>query len=532
MQQAARVLLRIVLFAVVVGLISTLGISFAQDANLLRDGGLEGTYTSRGRNDLNIPTDWSIWIGETPHTEDWMNLPPVAYPHNGPDPVPHGGARSLNLNKGYATFTAAVYQQVSVENGANVQASAYAFLRTCNIPDGAETCTSSPDSNAYTRVGIDPNGGTNPFDVDVVWSNNAAPHETWEQMTVSTTTTGTTATLFLYTTMQWPSEFNNVYWDDAVFSLGGAGSEPTAAPETAAEPVDDGTVIHTVVAGETLDSIAFAYDVTRADLMALNNIADPRIIQIGQQIIVRGPDPTEPPPTEEASAESTGEAAAEPTALPPDNVRFAPQAPVISATDVALPIDPASSSAAVCITLFEDANGNRLQDGNESLLAGGSVTLSLNGTPIAPPAAAAPTTETTAEATAEATPETTAEATEPAAPASANANPLCFENLASGLYVAQAAAPQGYGLTTPDQLRVQVAAGAQVDVSFGAAQGVQALVAPPADEGGIVNTDAGQETDTTAPQNGLPNNIGLIVFGVAGVVLVAGMGISLLMRRR
>ena len=560
MQQAARVLRRCAVFAVVVGVISTLSLSLAQDANLLRDGGFEGTYSSRGRTDLNIPTDWSIWIGETPHTEDWMNLPPVAYPHNGPDPVPHGGTRSLNLNKGYATYTAAVYQQVSVASGENIQASAYAFLRTCDIPDGEQQCTSSPDSNAYTRIGIDPNGGTNPFDSDVVWSTNAAPHESWEQMTVSATATGETVTLFLYTTEQWPSEFNNVYWDDASLNIGGSGgvaasapgaptpqptSAETSANDSGAEPEDDGTVIHTVVSGDTLDSIAFTYGVTRADLMALNNITDPRIIQIGQQIIVRGPDPTEPPPTEEMTAESTDEAtalASAVTAEPPDNVRFAPQAPVISASsgDVVFPIDPANVSTSVCVTLFEDTNQNRLQDGNEGTLAGGSITLSLDGAVIAPvqsEVAAEATIDATADVTAEATSEATAESTEEAtADAGANAgtqaNPLCFDDLASGLYVVQAVAPEGYGLTTPEQLRVQVDTGARVNVAFGAAEGVEPLVAPPADEGGIVNTTAEQETDTRAPDNGLPDNIGLIVFGVAGVVLVAGMGITLLMRRR
>ena len=512
MQQAARVLLRWSVFAVVVGLLSTL--VSAQDANLLRDPGFEGTYSSRGRTDLNIPTDWSIWVGETPHTEAWMNLPPVAFPHNGPDPAPHGNARTLNLNKGYATFTAAVYQQVSVPNGANVTAGAWAFIRTCDIPDGADRCDSSPDSNAYTRIGIDPNGGTNPFDSDVVWSSNAAPHETWEQMNVSATATGETVTLFLYATQQWPQELNNLYWDDASLSVGGAGGvaasapgaptpQPTSAQAPASSPQgeqDDGSVIHTVVAGETLDSIAFAYGVTRADLLALNNIADPRIIQIGQQIIVRAPDPT-PEPTAEASSEATSDRTAE----PPPEVRNAAPAPVISAAsgEVVFPIDPANASASVCVTFFEDDNGNRLQDGAESALAGGDILLLLDGAP-----AGAHETE-------------------------ASPDPFCFENLVAGSYGVEAAPPDGYGLTTPAQLRAQVEAGTRINVVFGAAEGVEAVTVPPADAGGIVNTEASAETDTRASTtSSLPENIGLIVFGAAGVVLFAGMGVSLLLRRR
>lgn len=521
MQHRARLLRRLLMITLLLSLINGLTQAqrvAAQDANLLRDSGFEGQYTNRGRADLNIPADWSIWIGESPHTEDWMNLPPVVFPHNGPDPAPHGGARTLNLNKGYATFTAAVYQQVSVPEGSNVTASAWAFLRTCDIPDGFDNCTSSPDSNAFTRIGIDPNGGTNPFDADVVWSANAAPHDSWGQMTVSATATGATVTLFLYSTQQWPGELNNTYWDDASLSVGGSGGvaasapgAPTPQPTVASEaPLvsaqgerADGSIVHIVVAGDTLDSIAFAYDVTRADLLALNNIADPRIIQIGQEIVVKAPlTPTPTPTVEGATAEATADPNATPE--PPAYVRDAAPAPVISSASggVVYPINPQDNTASICVLLFEDANQNRIQESGEDSLAGGEILLTASGAP-----AGAHTTDSLPD-------------------------PYCFEGLAAGSYVVEAASPAGYGLTTPDQLRVQAVAGAQIEVAFGAAQGVEPVALPPADDGGIVSPTVGDETDTQSSSSPFGDNIGLVVFGVAGVVLVAGMGISLLLRRR
>ena len=516
-------LLRILLFTLVFS--GFTAATNAQDANLLRDGGFEGSYTSRGRADLNIPSDWSIWVADTPHTQDWMNLPVVGFPHNGPDPVPHSGAHSLNLNKGYATFTAAVYQQVSVPNGSNVSASAWAFLRTCKIDTGQTQCKSSPDSNAFTRIGIDPNGGTNPFDSDVVWSANALPHETWLQMNVSATSTGDTVTLFLYATQQWPMQLNNAYWDDASLSVGGSGGVAAAQPgaptpqPTAAAAVPyvnaqgeraDGSVVHVVAAGDTLDSIAFAYGVTRADLLALNNISDPRIIQIGQEIIVKAaPKPTEeatPEVTAAVSAASTSQASAAstpeatPTAQPPDAVRYAPPAPVVSVGTAVYPIDPATNTASICVILFEDGNNNRIQDVGENALPGGSVLLTSNGTPAG-------------EHSTDSTPD-----------------PFCFDKLAAGSYVIQASTPSGYGLTTPDQLRVQAYPGAQINVAFGAAKGVQAVVPPPADSSGTVaNTSSDPAARSSSP---LPNNLGLLVFAAAGIVLVAGMGISVILRRR
>jgi hypothetical protein len=211
-----------------------------------------------------------------------------------------------------------------------------------------------------------------------------------------------------------------------------------------------------------------------------------------------------PEPTSESTAEAT-ESSEAATEEPPEAVRFAAPAPVISAEsgDVAAPIDPANASASVCVVLFEDVNANRLQDGGESTLADGNILLTTDGTPAGQHA--------------------TDDSTEP----------FCFDGLASGNYTVEAAPPGGYGLTTPSLLRMQVAAGAQVSVAFGAAEGVEAVALPTPDGSEIVNTATAEDGENrTASNNGLPDNIGLLVFGAAGVVLVVGMGITMLMVRR
>ncbi len=499
MQQGLRVLLRLflftLLFIVIMGLLSV--VAKAQDSSLLRDGGFEGSYTARGRADLRLPGDWNIWIADSPHTEDWMNLPPSAAPDSERTPSPHGGARSLSLNKSYATFSAAVYQQVSVSEGTNVHASVFAFLRTCKPDSGATICTSITDSNAYTRIGIDPNGGTNPFDADVVWSNNAAPHEEWQQMTVETTTTGSTATVFLYSTQQWPYQINSVYWDDAVLSIGGAGA-PTAQPS--GDAPSEQRVVHIVQAGETLDSIAFSYDKTRDELLALNNISDPRIIQIGQEIVIELPPTPAPTPTPEGYVEPTEAPPGTPTLLPA--IRDAAPAPVISVAsgDVINPIDPAQTTASICVTFFQDGNQNRIQDSNEDVLAGGQVLLTLHGAPMGQH-------QTTSAPDA-----------------------YCFSQLAAGSYSVQGVAPEGYGLTTPDQLLVQGYAGAQVQVVYGAAEGIEPI-ARPADSSETAEPSA-EDAVAIPITNRLSRNIGLVVFAAAVIVLIGGLGVSVLLRRR
>lgn len=577
------------LFILAFGAVMALSVPavFAQD-NALRDPGFEGTYTGRGRPDLNIPADWGLWISESPRTETWMNLAPVAFPHRGPDPSPHSGTLALNFNKGYATFTAAVYQQVNVEVGTNITGSAWGLVQTCDIPQNADRCTSEPGSGAFMRVGIDPNGGTNPYDSDVVWSPNTSPHGGWQQMTVSATTTGPTATLFLFTTQAWPRQLNNAYWDDASVTGGGVGGAapinttpgapvPTVAPTappfvnfvSPQAPQSDGSIVHTVQAGDTVDSIAFAYGVSRSQIMELNNMRDARIIQIGQQLIISEsqgeatPEVTAPPETEPQTGPPVGSGARPTTALVPTSsalltqiaaaptlapvvqpgaeitqevistedpvegefnedgstnfgptnptpTRFpygfsqgAEAAPVVSVAsgEVVPALDPNALVASVCVILFEDLNANRIQEEGELALDGGVIRLLSAGAEVA------------------------------SLGSDDSGDPRCFDDVQPGEYIAAASAPDGYGLTTADQYRVSASAGIRVNLAFGAAEGVLPAQPPPADDGGIVNEVAGEETDTTSP-NTLEDNVGYLMFGAAGLVVSIGFVMSILMRRR
>jgi LysM repeat protein len=629
---------RVILLLIVVVMTALFAASaiFGQAVNGLQDPSMEGEYTNRGRADFNIPAAWNIWYAESPRTESWMNLQPVAFPHNGPGPNPYDGARALNLNKGYATFTAAVYQQVAVTPNSSVTGSANGYLHTCNVPTGGTDCGSAVESGAYLRVGIDPNGGTNPLDSDVVWSANAFPHDRWQNISVTATTTGPTATLFLWSSQQWPAQLNNTYWDAAAMTGGVTGGSPIAgAPDSPAAtvaptappfvgfvqpqaPQADGSIIHTVQAGDTIDSIAFAYGVSRDDILQQNNISNGRYILVGQELIIQPAGSVEvegsadvPAPTQQSGssglatntppgstaatpsggagvvistnpltslqilpdgsvahvvqdgetfdsiafnngltraelmelnditdpstvvagqslivraaptgvnvtsedAEATPEveliepvATQEATAEPqPTEVAMLPQdappAPIISITtgDVVPAVDIASAPAQVCVMMFEDVNQNRLQEVGEAFLPAGSIMLISNGSVFADYA-------TTGED-----------------------EPYCFTDLPAGDYLASAVPPSGYGLTTPEQLTVRPAPGWTINLGFGAAEGVTPATVPPPT--GDTTADTTAQTGVT-PENPLWDNLGYLAFGLAGVVVVLGAGITLAMRGR
>ncbi|PJF24495.1 MAG: hypothetical protein CUN53_17540, partial [Phototrophicales bacterium] len=138
----------------------------------------------------------------------------------------------------------------------------------------------------------------------------------------------------------------------------------------------NGSLVYVVQAGDTVDGIAFTFGVTRAEIMALNNITDPRLIQVGQELLIRPP--SAPAPTPEATTALP--ALDSLLATPADQAATAPAltpgiapAPILAPVQPAL--DPRAASVRICLELFDDANQNRIQDANEPPVAGGALSL-------------------------------------------------------------------------------------------------------------------------------------------------------------
>lgn len=544
--------------------------SISAQEELLRNPSLDegsfGPYTTRrgGEFPIYLPEAWNAWLA--PQSGDFYNRSDrtTINPHPGPGPSPVQGNRAVSVSCGFVTCTAAIYQQVSVPEGENITAKAWSQVKACNIPKDADNCGSAVESGSQTRIGIDPNGGTNPSDSDIVWSGWVQPHDQWLENTVSATATGTTATLFLYSTQSNTADLNRTYWDSASMQIGGSGGSsqnatpiPTVPPSVPfvvpQPPQPDGSLVHTVQPQDTLDSIAFAYGMTRTELLQLNtDISDPRILRLGQEIVIReaaeggseginleeevdevaepgaestaeadadSTDEPDAPVEEEPAAEGTDEAepddegVAVAEADAPDDEEAEPEvspatltpAPVVSAEDVLSGDDLAALGATVCVQLFEDTNQNRIQEPNETLLAGGNIQLTGLDNP-----------EVTNSIDTDGVSE-----------------PHCFEDLAAGRYVVAASAPANYGLTSPDQMRLQAVAGTRLNVSFGAAEGVVAVEPPPADSADVAEVDALPETQ--AQPDSLQDLFaisGLVIFGLAGVVLLGGIGLTLFLRGR
>ena len=291
----------------------------AQGTNLLVNPGMLKPYVGQGASDQTAPNGWSLWFTGSPVTSFPDNDIYGAY----------GGRQSWNIRRSWVAFTAGGYQQVSgIAIGSTIHATTWAQSYTCN--DQVHSCIgadhkhhSDTTSGAVVRVGIDPSGGTNPSSGQIVWSPNVSAFDVWTNLTVDAINCNATVTIFLYTTQSAGMFINSVYFDNATLSVtqqgtgnvascgpapsSGNGTAATPKPPTAAyapfvqkqngvQP--DGSIIHVVVAGDTLAGIAYAYGVTLDQLRQLNNLQPGYdILQIGQKITVRGPTPITPTPT-------------------------------------------------------------------------------------------------------------------------------------------------------------------------------------------------------------------------------------------
>ena len=194
-------------------------------ANLLTNPGLEDPYS--GPPMRATAYGWSHWVGAGN---------PDFYPEQYGSVF--AGARSQAILGSWSTFTAAVYQSVpNVPVGATVRASAWGqlFVGISTNPAG---------TNSQMRVGIDPNGGTNPYDSDVVWSGTLSStgpatvagqslFTAYTQLTVEARATGGSVTIFLWGSQTWAAAEHRQFWDNASLIVVGATSAPPSANTSA-----------------------------------------------------------------------------------------------------------------------------------------------------------------------------------------------------------------------------------------------------------------------------------------------------------
>lgn len=283
-----------------------------------------------------------------------------------------------------------------------------------------------------------------------------------------------------------------------------------------AQPEDSlAQITHVVSAGETLTAIAAAYGVTVNDIASANGLDPNALLRIGQRLVIEfntsldqqnadsadssneaNADKAEA--AEEASLAAPAEAAARDEARAIGGLALEndlPPAPVAAAD--APKQDPAALDSVVCVTIFVDENQNSLQDASESALSDGAIRLmDADGMLLEELRVAA------------------------------TAQPLCIKLDQPRIYRLGAIAPEGFGLTGPEALRVDLRAGGPVPVAFGLQAGFDAPVAPLVD----MSSAGAPASAESAGANLLRELSGLFVLAVAGFTLLCGLLFSMFLR--
>ncbi len=286
-------------------------------------------------------------------------------------------------------------------------------------------------------------------------------------------------------------------------------------PVTVQPPQPDGSIIHVVQRGDTLASIAYAYKVTVAEILKLNNMPeDAWVISVGQKLIIKLPDQptvtatlaetvaptiaataTVLPPTAQDTASAPIAASAAATVENPPTLDVTPTPQPTSAVPSPTLI-PLGKAPSVCVTAFDDANRNHWQDTDEKILPGVALSLAQQGGQLA-------SLTTTAD------------------------GPSCFDEVQAGIYNLAAVPPQGYGLTTSGALELDLKPGMALALTIGVSQGYQ----PPTlgADSNLPSATPAVPGQATSVLDLAYSKSGLVLFGLAGITLIAGL--SFLFRR-
>ena len=215
----------------------------------------------------------------------------------------------------------------------------------------------------------------------------------------------------------------------------------------------DGRILYIVKANDTLLSISLLTGVPIEQLRGLNNLTGDTIYE-GQKLLLGLAGPVE--------------------------VTFTP-GPSPTPTPIIPTPTPQPGNGNICVLLFNDLNGDALRSADEMAIPDGAISISNRSG----------TVSLTANTV-------------------SGADPVCFEDLPEGDFAISVAVPSGYNATTATNYSLQLKAGDETYIDFGAQVTSQTIAEAP--------------TPTGSGKSPLLGIIG-------GIFLIAGVGLALLAGR-
>ena len=226
-------------------LLFSLGIiTQAQDNNLLDNPGFEDSFS--GSAPVEVANGWTNWhVQRTDDQPSFQNTQPTYEPAAPDQSRIRTGDNAQLYFSFFETHEGGIYQQVDgIGENTEVRFSIYAYVWSSTFED---VDVSEDPGDVALRVGIDPNGGTDPSSDDIEWSTPAVFYDAYRQYSVIATSASDTVTVWVRSTVGNPVQNSYVYLDDAVLELTSPPvaetEEPTEEPtdEPTEEPTDEPT---------------------------------------------------------------------------------------------------------------------------------------------------------------------------------------------------------------------------------------------------------------------------------------------------
>ncbi|HTP08236.1 MAG TPA: LysM peptidoglycan-binding domain-containing protein, partial [Anaerolineae bacterium] len=249
-----------------------------------------------------------------------------------------------------------------------------------------------------------------------------------------------------------------------------------------------GGIVHTVVAGDTLFALSLQYSVSLDDIYALNGLNSQSILSIGQKIIIKAGAgttvPAQQPTTAPTTAPTAGPTQPAADTTPQPSTETTPQTPS-DAQPTAAPtaVAGASNMGTLCLFAYEDTNADALRDPSEGPVAGAKFTI-VDGQGA-----------------------TVAEYVSTDDPAA-----HCINDLTPGSYNVSVQPAPNTTATSDERWGVPLTAGSKVNIDFGSRSGGD-------------NTSATSGSEKPSSSSGGGSNIGGIVVGIGGLVLLLAAGV-------
>ena len=527
----------------------------AQGPNLLKNPGFEeGHYNQDGIAEITVPNGWRMhWsnnesnifdgyaVTARPETVVW-NI--KGAPAGEDELFWKDGIYTVKIFKGWAPMWAAMSQDVSgLEVGRKYRLVAPVYIDIVADYDAGRKVPPQDGRQGRVRLGASPVGATWRDEGAIAYSGwwtgeTISPfYQAYPTFVYEFVATAPDMTVWIEMASNYPHPNNGFFIDTVgLYALDETGAVvPAAAPAAAggeqaavsvpsgppptplptATPRSDGAVVHIVQSGDSFWSLAIQYAATMGitpeealvKIPEINN--NPTVLNSGQELIIVPPSAAGAPAVEEAPAEEEVAAAPEGEATPESEEAAVESATngeetAVTASSVSTAGDSSNLSTAmgqvapssICVQVFEDVNGDGARaNTGEPAIADQAVTLSRGGSTVS--------TYIT----------------------DGSGDLHCFERLEADTYQVQILPTADYVLTGDDSWAVGMADGVVIPVTFGLqAAGAEIAAAQPADTAAVAPAAA-------PAADGASSNTGLVILGVAGVlILLAGAGVYLLRR--